>query len=88
MEKSKLTEIIKKDKDKPKQLAFDSRIFLNKTCKEIQQDLELIEELHQKNKMHYSHDYVTLKNNLIEAYEKFTNYVSNELRKKETTSPQ
>lgn len=88
MEKSKLTEIIRKDKNKPRQLAFDSRIFLDKTCKEMEKDIELIEELQQKNKIHYSHEYITLKNNLMEAYNKFSNYISTELRKKEITSEQ
>ncbi|HKL23453.1 MAG TPA: hypothetical protein VJ895_01755 [Candidatus Nanoarchaeia archaeon] len=86
MDKSKLTEIVKKDRYRPKQLAFDSRVFLTKTCNEIKKDLEMIEELQQKNKIHYSHEYITLKNNLMEAYEKFTDYVSSQLKKKETTS--
>jgi uncharacterized membrane protein len=88
MKTLKLTEIMKKDKNKPHQLAFDSRVFLDKTCQEMEKDIELIEELKQKNKIHYSHEYVVLKNNLMEAYNKFTKYISNELRKKETTSQQ
>jgi hypothetical protein len=86
MEKSKLVEIIKKDKNKPHQLAFDSRIFLNKTCKEIEKNIELIEELQQKNKIHYSHEYVNLKNNLIKAYNQFSDYLSNEFKKREINS--
>ncbi len=86
MERSKLLKELKNCKNKPHQITFKSRVFLEKTCNELKLDFELIEELRELNKINYSHEYITLKNNLQEAYKKYINYVTKELKQKETDS--
>ncbi len=86
MEKSKLIEKLKENKNNPKQIAFDSRVFLEKTCNEVKVDFKLIEEIREINKLNYSHDYIELKKNLQKIYNDYINYVSKELKQKEKDS--
>ena len=84
MERSKLIKKLKEDKGDPHQIAFDSRIFLEKTCHELKVDFELIEEILKINKIPYSHEYSTLKKDLQKAYNEYIKYSSKKLKNKET----